>query len=471
MCRLALALAVLTLSPAVAAQDWRAMSDEERRAYFADLQRQAEADRQRTMALVGVAEVEGLPSWADDPNRPTYLVPREGTVNWYDEAGNVHVRSGWGRWSNYDEAEAGGWPVALDPLVTLGGERVTTPDAWWDIRRPEIVESYLNALYGPVPPMAPAFRFDPVGPDSVLAEGTRIRRVVGRVEDARYGVEEEPRIEMKLYLPDGAENVPVVVRVGGFWGAEGETPEPVQMALDRGWAFVTVNPGAIQQDSGAGLDAGVIGLTNRGEPRSADDWGVLAAWAWGTSRTLDYFRTIPEIDATQAAVQGHSRYGKTALLAAAMDPRWAAAFPSCSGAMGASLEKRDWGETIDNVASGGGYHWMTGNFMKYAGDWDAMPGDAHFLIALVAPRPLFITGGTEDQWSDPHGEFLAAVAASPVYELLGADGLRTVVMPRPDEALMSGELVFRNHDGGHTDAPDWPVFYEWVAPYFDSESP
>ena len=464
---LAAAALLVLAAPSVAQVDWRSMTDEERAATFARLQAEAEADRQAMMDRLGVSEIEGLPPWTDDPTRLPHLVPREGTVNWYDEAGNVHVRSGWGRWSNYDEAQAGGWPVALDPLVTVSGDRITTARDWWAVRRPEIVESFLAELYGRVPEATPAIAFETVGSDSVTAGGVRVRQVVGRVADARYPGADEPRIEMTLYLPVSAANVPVIVRVGGFWGAKDEVPDPVQMALDRGWAFATVNPGPIQMDSGAELDEGVIGLVNGGAPREPDDWGVLAAWTWGMSRALDYLDAALETDATRAAIQGHSRYGKTALLAAAMDRRWAAAFPSCAGAMGTSLETRNWGETIDNVASTGGYHWMAGTFLRYAGNWDAIPGDAHFLIALVAPRPLLITGGTQDQWSDPHGEFLAAVAASPVYELLGASGLSATEMPAPDVALTNGELAFRNHEGGHTDAPDWPVFYDWVSRYFE----
>jgi hypothetical protein len=134
--------------------------------------------------------------------------------------------------------------------------------------------------------------------------------------------------------------------------------------------------------------------------------------------------------------------------------------------MGASLEKRNWGENIDNVAGSGEYHWMAGNFLKYAGRWDAMPVDAHELIALVAPRPVFITGGTRDEWSDPHGEFLACVGAEPVYRLLGVKGLGTQKMPEPDSSLVSGELAFRNHAGGHNDFLDWPIFLEFAKKYF-----
>ena len=207
----------------------------------------------------------------------------------------------------------------------------------------------------------------------------------------------------------------MVVKAGVFSRLEPRAlPPQISQVLAAGWAFRTVNTSLLQADHGAGLTRGIIGLVNEGTPRALDDWGVLAAWIWGLSRALDYLETDSAVDARRAAVQGHSRWGKAVLLAAALDQRWAVVWPSCSGAMGASLEKRNWGETIDNIAAADEYHWMAGNFLKYAGHWDRMPVDAHELIALVAPRPIFITGGTEDQWSDPHGEFLAAFGAEPV---------------------------------------------------------
>jgi hypothetical protein len=235
------------------------------------------------------------------------------------------------------------------------------------------------------------------------------------------------------------------------------------MVIARGWAIGTVNTSAIQADNGAGLTEGIIGLVNQGKPRQPSDWGVLAAWSWGLSRALDYFETDKAINKKQIGIEGHSRWGKTALLAAALDQRWSIVYASCSGSMGASLEKRSYGENIDNVAGSGEYHWMAGNFLKYAGHWAAMPVDAHELIALVAPRPAFITGGTHDSWSDPKGEFLACVAAGPVYKLLGKKDLGTDVMPAPDHGLMEGDIAFRLHEGGHTDLPDWPVFIEFAA--------
>jgi hypothetical protein len=177
---------------------------------------------------------------------------------------------------------------------------------------------------------------------------------------------------------------------------------------------------------------------------------------------MDYFETDKSVDARQMGVEGHSRYGKAALLAAALDPRWAIVFPSCSGELGAKPSRRNWGETVDND---GGSHWVALNFHKYPGHWNDLPVDSHELIALVAPRPVFLNGGTQDQWADPHGAFLAEVAAGPVYRLLGGKDLGSTVMPAPDAAVLSGDLAFRYHAGGHTDLPDWPAFLQFAQRY------
>ena len=202
--------------------------------------------------------------------------------------------------------------------------------------------------------------------------------------------------------------------------------------------------GPIQNDYSGGLTSGIIGLMSEGKPRKPDDWGALSAWAWGLSRAMDYFETDKSVDAKQMGVEGHSRYGKAALLAAALDPRWAIVYPSCSGEGGAKPSRRNFGETVDNVATS---HWLAPNFHKYAGHWNDLPVDSDELIALVAPRPIFLNGGTGDQWADPHGAFLAAVAAGPVYRLLGKKDLGSTEMPAPDTALTSGEIAFRYHAG------------------------
>ena len=467
-------LLLVTLTRASAAQVPRPqpMTAEERVAYLAHLRAAAELDRGLMMARLGIKEPASLPAPASDPNRPPFLTQRPGSTNWYDAAGNTYVRSAWGVWSNYDEFLVGSFSLP-DPLLLKSGERVTDAATWWTRRRPEVLDDYLTEIYGRIPPSTPKVTFEVTGVDSTTFPGRAIvKRVVGKIDNASYPAA-KPSIEITMYLPPGATaRVPIVTLVGFFFGRQAnQLPDAVSQVIAHGWAFATVNPGAVQADNGAGLSEGIIGLVNHGMPRKPDDWGVLAAWSWGMSRALDYFETDRAIDARRAAIAGHSRWGKTALLAGALDQRWAIVWPSCSGAMGASLEKRNWGETIDNVAGTGEYHWMAGNFLKYAGHWNDMPVDAHELVALVAPRPVFITGGTTDQWSDPHGEFLAALGADPVYRLLGKNGLGTTSMPSPGVALIDGDLAFRNHEGGHTDAPDWPVFLQFAQRYFNASAP
>ncbi|MDB4881343.1 MAG: acetylxylan esterase [Gemmatimonadetes bacterium] len=443
------------------------MTPEERTAYQAKMRAANEQDWRAMMDRLGLREPAGLPAPADDPNRPQQLTQRAGSSNWYDAAGNTHVRSPWGIWSNYDEARVGDYTLP-DPLVLANGKPVRTAGDWWNRRRPQILADFLTSVYGKIPARTPKVTFEVARLDSGAFGGTAtVKRVVGHVDNSSYPAA-KPSVEITMYLPPKfTGRIPVVVVVGGFFTRDTTVaPGPVPQILARGWAVATVNTGAIQADNGAGLREGIIGLVNRGESRTPDQWGVLAAWSWGLSRALDYLETDRSIDAKRAAIEGHSRWGKTALLAGALDQRWAIVWPSCSGSMGASLEKRNWGETIDNVAGASEYHWMAGNFLKYAGNWKAMPVDAHELIALVAPRPVFVTGGTHDQWSDPHGEFLAALGADPVYRLLGRKGLGTTEMPAPDVSLVSGDLAFRNHEGGHTDMPDWPVFLDFAARYF-----
>jgi beta-glucosidase len=441
-----------------------------RNAAMARIRAASEADRQRMMALLGLQDPGPLPPADIDPTRPAHVTQRQPgpTNNWYDSLGNTFVRSQWGNWSNYDESRAGG-TASPDPLVLKDGSRVADANTWWSRRRPEILNDFQTQIYGRMPPNTPKVTFEVASVDSTTFAGKAvIKKVVGHIDNSRYPAA-KPSIDITMYLPaKPSGRVPVIVTAGGLFAPPNQLPASVAQVIALGWAAASVNTNNIQADNGAGLSDGIIGLMNRGQPRKPDDWGVLAAWSWGLSRALDYLGTDPAIDATRAAVQGHSRWGKTALLAGALDQRWAIVWPSCSGSMGTSLEKRSWGETIDNVAGAGEYHWMAGNFLKYGGHWNEMPTDAHELIALVAPRPIFNTGGTKDQWADPHGEFLASLGADPVYLLLGKQGLGTTEMPAADVSLIGGENAFRYHEGGHTDAPDWPVFLAFAKRYFDA---
>jgi hypothetical protein len=237
-----------------------------------------------------------------------------------------------------------------------------------------------------------------------------------------------------------------------------------------GWGYATLIPVSVQADNGAGLTEGIIGLVNKGQPRKLDDWGALRAWAWGASRALDYFETDKAVDRKQVGIEGLSRYGKAALLTMAYDSRFAIGFIGSSGAGGAKILRRNFGEQTENLASSGEYHWMAGNFLKYAGPLTVndLPADAHELIALCAPRPVFISSGSqqvEGGWVDAKGMFLGAVDAGPVYKLLGKKDLGATQLPPMETALTEGEIAFRQHSGGHTTGPNWPTFLTFASRY------
>jgi hypothetical protein len=246
-----------------------------------------------------------------------------------------------------------------------------------------------------------------------------------------------------------------------------------QQVLAKGWGYALLYPTTIQADNGAGLTQGIIGLANHGQPRKLDDWGALRAWAWGGSRLMDYLETDKAVDAKHVAIEGHSRFGKTALVAMAYDPRFAVAYISSAGAGGSALARRRFGEELENVAGAGEYHWMAGNYLKYAEltpkevTPNDLPVDTHELIALCAPRPVFVGGGTTqgDGWADARGSFDAEVGAGPVYKLLGAKDLGTATYPPIETALLSGDLGFRQHSEGHTPTPNWPTFLSFASRY------
>jgi hypothetical protein len=261
--------------------------------------------------------------------------------------------------------------------------------------------------------------------------------------------------------------------------ADGDPPNEWQLAT-AGWGFARIDPASIQADNGAGLTRGIIGLANKGQPRKPEDWGALRAWAWGASRGFDYLATLPEVDAKHIGIEGVSRYGKAALVAMAYDTRFAMVLVGSSGEGGAKPHRRNFGEAVENLTGTSEYHWMAGNFLKY-GASDArsgaktandIPVDAHELIALCAPRLTFISYGIpakgDAHWLDHQGSYMATVAAQPVWELLSAKGIgpaqdyHTARMPGVNVGLLDGQLAWRQHDGGHTDAPNMKWFIQWA---------
>ena len=387
---------------------------------------------------------------------------------------------------NYDESKAGPYSKLPDPLALKDGKRVTSAKMWWAKRRPEIVEDFDREVYGRVPKHAPGVRWEVLSNTRKMNGDIAVvtKKLLGHVDNSSY-----PSVSVDIQLTlgtpaDATGPVPVVVELSlspevaaalakRFPDAR-LAPGPTwqQQVLAKGWGYAEYVPTSVQPDNGAGLTQGIIGLVNREQPRALDDWGALRAWAWGASRVLDYFETDKAVDAKRVAIEGHSRYGKATLVAMAYDLRFAVAYVSSSGMGGASLYRRHFGELLENVAAANEYHWMAGNFVKYAGPLTAndLPVDSHELIALCAPRPVFISAGATqgDGWVDAKGMFLAEVGAGTVYELLGKKGLPTSEFPPMETALVSGDLGFRQHSGGHTPGPNWPTFLAFADRYLSS---
>jgi len=383
--------------------------------------------------------------------------------------------------ANTDESKASPYTRLPDPLVLKNGNKVMTPNDWWKLRRPEIVEDLDREMYGRAPGHTPGVVWEVVNVsrDSVGGVAVITKKLLGHVDNSSYPAVTVD-IELMLSTPaDVAGAVPVIMEFGFRWPAGVRPPGPPpgpgaptwqEQVLAKGWGYAIIYPTSIQADNGSGLTEGIIGLVNRGQPRKPDDWGALKAWAWGASRALDYFETDPAVDAKQVGIEGLSRYGKATIVAMAYEPRFAIAFVGSSGEGGVKIHRRHFGEQVENVASAAEYHWMAGNFLKYAGPLtpNDLPVDAHELVALCAPRPVFISSGSpqvEGNWVDARGMFLGGVGAASVYELLGKKGLGTTEFPPMETALVSGDIAFRQHRGGHTTGPNWLYFLEWASRY------
>jgi len=399
--------------------------------------------------------------------------------------------------ANYDEAIANPFP-ALPPVLTLkNGMPVTTPKMWMTQRRPEILEDFDREVLGRVPRNVPpiAWRVAKTEQWTIAGRAVVAQALMGHADNSAYP-SISVDIQMTLVVPADAKGpVPVMIMFGNQRlpseaasvasrtdGASFTTSDPpaTDQLIAAGWGYASLNPTTVQADNGAGLTRGIIGLVNKGQRRGRDDWGALRAWAWSASRALDHLESDRRVDAKKVGIEGVSRYGKAALITMAYDTRFAVVLVGSSGEGGAKLHRRNWGEAVENLTAAGEYHWMAGNFLKYgasdavfgsrnAGD---LPVDAHELIALCAPRPTFISYGVPEKgdarWLDHQGSFMAAIAAQPVYRLLGARGLgrsddyETEKMPAVNVSLLDGQLAWRQHDGGHTDGPNWMYFIPWA---------
>jgi lysophospholipase L1-like esterase len=399
--------------------------------------------------------------------------------------------------ANYDESAANPFPDYPEILRLKDGRPVTTPEIWWNKRRPEIVEDFDREVLGRVPPNPPKIAWtvtktvdDHVGPYPVIA-----RELTGHADNTAFpGITVD--IQMVVVTPAWAHNpVPLMMMFGRpalpsapvpeafarFAAMAGTDPPAALQLIAAGWGYALLNPGSVQADNGAGLTKGIIGLANQGQPRKPEDWGALRAWAWGASRALDYLETDPTVDAKHVGIEGVSRFGKAALVTMAFDARFALVLVGSSGEGGAKPHRRNFGEAVENLTGSGEYHWMAGNFLKYgaseasfgaknAGD---IPVDSHQLIALCAPRLTFISYGVPEKgdakWLDQQGSFMATVAAGSVFRLLDvkdigvAGDYRTAKMPPVNTSLLDGRLAWRQHDAGHTDGPNWKYFIPWAT--------
>lgn len=404
--------------------------------------------------------------------------------------------------ANYDESQANPFPGWPDVLTLKSGKEVTSAKAWWQQRRPEIVEDFEREVLGRVPREVPKVTWTVASTTNSTSGSIPVveKQLVGHVDNSAcpsIAVD----IQMTLVTPAKAAGpVPVMIMFGSqafmkrmaemmaknpemkerMKAMMGNDPPAAEQLIAAGWGYANLDTGSVQADDGAGLTRGIIGLVNHGQARKPDDWGALRAWGWGASRGLDYLETDKSVNAKQVGIEGVSRYGKAALVTMAFDQRFAVVLVGSSGEGGAKPHRRNFGEAVESLTGSGEYHWMAGNFLKYgaseasfgsknAGD---IPVDSHELIALCAPRPTFISYGVPEKsdakWLDQQGSYMATVAAGRVFRLLGAkdlgvgDDYRTAKMPPVNSGLLDGQLAWRQHDGGHTDAPNWKYFLPWA---------
>jgi len=423
----------------------------------------SDAERSREMALLGITALQPTVD-ARDPSRPDF--------------------------ANFDEAKANPYPDLPDPLTNAAGAKVKTPDQWAR-RRVELMQLFDHEIYGRVPVDVPAitWRVAETVQETIGTTPVITKKLIGHADNAADpGITVDILMNVTTPAARKGRSVPVIMSFGSVNprprppGAPAMPtppgPDYREQLLAKNWGFATLDTASVQADNGAGLSEGIIGLTNHGHPRSLTDWGVLRAWAWGASRGLDYLQTDPDVNAREIGIFGHSRGGKAALVTLAYDQRFAIGFISSSGAGGAALYRRNFGEGIPNLAAVNEYHWFAGNFLKYAAvghNPSELPVDSHDLIAMVAPRPLFIGGGQlimsppaaipGDAWVDARGMFLSAAAASPVWTVLGKKGLQTTRFPPVLTYLGDGSIGFRQHSEGHTPAPNWPYFIQFAAKY------
>ncbi len=460
-------------------------------------------DMHQMWAQLGVT-LPDLPLHAEDPMRPEHVrCTHESGKYWTDEeayspnspAGYMVKRSLWGEWTNFTEDinRVGNYST-LDPLVFDNGRRVKNLRDWERRRAPQIWEHCQEDIWGYVPEVAKSLTVrwthteGPVETMTLLTQEGKEEEysyvchwLLGEVDTSYYSaIRHQPLIKAVLYLPVDASpasakavhrhkrGCPVIIQFGQ---SVDRKPSKVAIAecFQRGWGYLLYDSQALQPDNGGFVTDYLIGLCNKGNWRKPEDWGAIGAWSWGVSRLIDWMEDKSFVNAEAVGVTGHSRFGKTALLAMVYEPRLATAYVSCSGVLGAAPMRTNWGENLEVIATEGSYFWAAGNIFKWVGPLggdrsglrkrELLRTDAHLLLSLAAPRPVFINAGTTDSWANPFGMYCTCRDASPVYQLYGYPGLvMSDRIPVADKTYDAGRIAYRLHTGGHTDLPDWPAF-------------
>jgi hypothetical protein len=397
------------------------------------------------------------------------------------EVAGIHV--------NYDEDKVGSFGLP-NPLKLANGKPVTDAKTWTNQRRPELIRLFEENQYGRAPGRPAKMHFEVTEKSAPALEGKATRRQVTVYFSADNN---GPKMDLLIYLPAGAtQPVPLLlnlgfganagavndpdIKLGEIWNPREKKKIPatrgggfgrmnVAPLLAKGIGWATFYYGDIEPDFIGGTGLGIRAQyfkPGQTEP-APDEWGAISAWAWGLSRAIDYFETDHDVDAHRIAIMGVSRLGKTVMWEGAHDTRVAAVIASCSGEGGAALSRRIYGETIAHLVAPTRYPYQfAANYAKWANDPRESPVDAHELIALIAPRPVLLQTGSEDGWSDPKGEFIAAVAAEPVYQLFGKQGLGTTEWPAAGQPVLH-DIGYFMHAGGHGTLPsDWDVFIKFL---------